>query len=1060
MLCARNAALAMSRIRLGTQSLRTFSSTAIPQQQQVQQQESLQQQQVQQQQLQPQQQQVHQQEVLKQQQQQQEVLQQPQQQQQQRGQPFSKPLEFHNSYPHHNFTSSTRRGSSLSSVKRKVSNPILYARVNELLAVPLGDMSIGDWTDAPHCLSDLAKIHIDYSKTMTLLERLIQEQLVAPNQTISFSTLYSLCLDCLAKSNDPKKGLQADQLFHDAQTRHQEHPDRLPEPDTGMYNGLIYVHATSKADNATDRVEAIVARMQELASQGNIYVQPTLWTYNAVCLAHANRVGEYGSAKRAEDWLLKLASMDKSDGNFIQPNTMSFNIILKAWKNSGEAGGSDRAFEILRTMIKLYADGSSNAPPDEITFNTVIYAFTDQGRGEDATKVLEYIKDVVKEHKLQVDLTVAHNAAIFAWDKCAYTHSEAGERAEVLLEAMFVNHSNEYHTVRPSELAMFNALSAYSKAGKPQKAEELFRRIVASYENREHTVVPTTNLCNAVMRGWIRMDSKGSGVEHAEKFMQYMMELARDPSYKTWPDQATFNLVIDGYRAQPGDLTSARSLAVSINKMEESFDAGYKTCQPTSFSYFSLMDKILKSPISFELVRLAVDTLKRLESTCYINGTNILNGKNSFKPDVTMYNMVIHILSRMSDNYCKDEALNLLRSIEGKYHDGHKDLEPGNVTYTLVLKAFMNNLKDTDFAKLEKLLEHIQRTSVKVDRSFKLDAQTYQTMLVILKNFRQERASHKAEEILEKVNLNKIRAILASDMISCVVLSFTQLKQINHTLHAERCLSKYVEMHLRGELKVAPSPQAFTVVIQGLADTGSLDLLPLSRKIYGYAIRLFQGNQLSDACHFAMLSHLCRVRLVDEASALFLRCLAPTNPNRLKDETGWVSILRAYDNQVDSVDTVIAARAFFDKMLDIRGVDNVDKKLYNIMLHTALIPNSESEENKQRALKVAEQTFHEMQARKIADCRSYAHFAKLHKNLLPHGDPQCTTKVRELFLQARNEGLVSPVLLYEARLLPLEWQADLLEGFDESAYVRTKHRECVPQAWTKGIPRNTYNDIS
>lgn len=1024
MLCASKATSAATRIRLLIQSLRLSSSTAIPQLQQEQ-----------------------------------ERLQQHEEQQEGR-QSLSKPLEFNKSYPHHNFPSQRKKGASQSSVERKVSNPILNARVKELLAVPIGEMSAGDWMDAPSSLYDLAKICYDYSKAVTLLERLVQEQLVAPNHTTSFTSLYSICMDCLAKSSKPDKGFLADQLFHDALSRHEEHPDRLPEPDTSVYNSLIYVHATSNADNATDRVEALVARMQELVTQGNTNVQPTLWTYNAVCLAHANRVGEYGSAKRAEDWLLKLASMDKNDEHCIQPNTMTFNMILKAWKNSGEVGGPDRALEILRIMVKLYADGSSNARPDEITFNTVIYAFTDQGRGDDATMVLEYIKDIVKEHRLWVDLTMAHNAAIFAWDKCAYTKSIAGERAEVLLEAMFVHSNDENYMVRPSELAMFNALSAYSKARKPQKAEELFRRIIASYENREHTVVPTTNLCNAVMRGWIRMDNNGSGVEQAEKFMHYMMELASDPAYKTWPDQATFNLLIDGYRAKPGDLASARSLAALVNKMEECYDAGYKTCQPTSFSYFCLMDKILKAPLSLELVKLAVDTLKRLERNCYVNGTNMLNGKNAFKPDVTMYNMVIHIVSRIGDNYCRDEATNLLRSMESKYHDGHKDLEPGNVTFTLVLKTFMNNLKDSDFVKLENLLVHIQRISVKKDRLFQLDAQTYQTMLVVLKNLRHERAAYKAEEILECVDLNNVRAILASDMISCVILSFTQLKQINHTLHAEQCLSKYVEKHLNGELKVAPSPQAFTVVIQALADTGSIDLLPLSRKIYGYAIQLFQGKQLSDACHFALVNHLCRVRLVDEASTLFLNCLTSKNPNRLKDDSGWVTILRAYDNQVDNVDTAIAARAFFDKMLDIRGVDSVDRKLYNIMLHTTLIPQTESEENKLRAFKIAEQTFHEMQELQMADCRSYAHFTKIHRTLLPNGDPQYAIKVRELFLQARKEGLVSPVLLHEARLLPVEWQTDLLEGFNEQAYVRKNHRECVPQAWTKGIPRNTYNDIS
>lgn len=933
-----------------------------------------------------------------------------------------------------------------------------------ILLRPLGTMESGDWQAARDCLFQLTKKASDPITAMKLLDRLYDEQCIAPVSEPYFASHYAMILDALARSPLKDKGELADQLFDKAHARYELNPNHQPQPDTGVYNTLIFCHASSDDANATKRVEALVEKMQHLANNNHPTVCPQLWTYNAVCLAYANRKGEYGSAKSAEDWLLKMADMSVSNGQAIQPDSVTFNLILKAWKNSGEQRGPDRAMEILRLMVKLYADGST-AQPDEVSFNTVMHAYTEQGRGKDATEALEYIKSVVKEHQMWIDLTTAYNAAIHAWDRSLA--KDAGDQAKKLLENMFEDSRDMELIVKPNELAMFNVLSAYGKARNPQAAEDLLHRIIETYQNREHTVVPTTNICNAVVRAWIKLDHFGSGADRAKQLLMYMMELAGDPAYKTWPNRATFNLVIDGYRSQPGSLESSYSIIDLIDKMTKCFDAGYSDCQPSSFTYSCLFDNILRSPPHLGLAKVAVETLHKLEQEYFQNVNNPKKGA-VVKPDVVMYNTVLQTLSRLGDDYCKQTAMSICRSMESKYHDGHKDLEPGNITYTMVLKTFMANPSKADIVKMSKFYASVERLSAMENRSFKLDSITTQTMLVILKNARSARAAYEAEAILAKLNLNHVSPKLASEMISCVVLAFVQVSdEGSHDVYGANLLLKYVDRYDKGEIKTFPAPQAFTIVIRALAVPRSprhkysnVDIINLGRCIYGHATRLFKKDDIA-ICHFAMLHFLSANGLAKEAATLLLSLHESGVREVAMHTLVWRQVLHAYARHSSTVESAIDARAFFDEILTLPGVPKADVKIYNDMLNAALISGDASLENREVAWKIMERTFHELQASTSVkpDHVSYSTFAKAHRFLLPVGELQFT-KLRDLFLKCRACGLVDHKVLREALLLPEEWKTDLFEGVDLSKYDVARHRQCVPEEWTAGIPRHTHTKTS
>ena len=108
----------------------------------------------------------------------------------------------------------------------------------------------------------------------------------------------------------------------------------LPKPDIITYNTILAAYSNqSNYNKGIQKAEEII-RLLESGDEEDI-VKPDTITYNTLMNLYANQVGEYGFAQKAEDVLLNMSKMRKDGSNIVVPNTTSFNIVLKAWRNSG-----------------------------------------------------------------------------------------------------------------------------------------------------------------------------------------------------------------------------------------------------------------------------------------------------------------------------------------------------------------------------------------------------------------------------------------------------------------------------------------------------------------------------------------------------------------------------------------------------------------------------------------------------------------------------------------------------------------------------------------------------
>jgi hypothetical protein len=301
-------------------------------------------------------------------------------------------------------------------------------------------------------------------------------------------------------------------------------------------------------------------------------------------------------------------------------------------------------------------------------------------------------------------------------------------------------------------------------------------------------------------------------------------------------------------------------------------------------------------------------------------------------------------------------------------------------------------------------------------------------------------------------------------MLSCGILAFAQIPERTHYFHAAKLLLKNIKKYDAGETKVIPSSQAFTVVIRELqnakAKKGHKHPLHLANEIYDHATRLLGQHEVSPALHFAMIHNLTKAGNVEDALAILAKRMAVGDRQVASSPHVWHNIVHGYSRLLGrTLSNALAARAFFDSMLTTPGAPKADVNVFNSVMNAAIILESSSEQDKEAAWKIVEQTFNELHEAHKPDHISYSIWAKACRCLLPPGELQFT-KVRDLFLQCQEHGCVGPALLHEARFLPKEWQVDLFGDFDLSTYDGKRHRESLPEEWTNGIARNTYRDIS
>ena len=141
--------------------------------------------------------------------------------------------------------------------------------------------------------------------------------------------------------------------------------NRLVEPNLVTYSSVINAWSKSGLQNAGEKAEALLQRMQELGLKlGTI-------SFNSVISAWANS-NDPTAGQRAEFLLRRMLELSRQGNDDMHPDTITYNSVIDAWAKSGNLSAGKKAESLLSEMAEQYNTGNGDTKPNTLSYNSII----------------------------------------------------------------------------------------------------------------------------------------------------------------------------------------------------------------------------------------------------------------------------------------------------------------------------------------------------------------------------------------------------------------------------------------------------------------------------------------------------------------------------------------------------------------------------------------------------------------------------------------------------------------------------------------------------------------
>ena len=358
-------------------------------------------------------------------------------------------------------------------------------------------------------------------------------------------------------------------------------------------------------------------------------------------------LAQSAAAPRAQELLQRIHALYKDGYYEVSPDTVSFNSVLKAWK---ECDNPEKAYELLQEMIldDTNDESSNSIRANVISFNTVILAFAQQGNYVRAQELLKQMQEqsnlpdpdtvtyncvlaglakssdtgtaIIAENLLkqmmqpESDVTVdttTFNTVIHSWSKIGDRSS--AYRAQQLLDHMEQLAAAGSTTVIPDLYTYTTVIQAWAKCGKPSRAQEAMESMI------RHGVAPNRFTYTAVMSS----HSKSGDAARAEEILDSMMLEYKNGNHEMKPDTVAFSSVMDGWaKMSHVDKPEAAERALALLQRMKELDAD--GMGPNARTYTSVLTALAKSG--------TWDACSRARSLLYEMEKEYENGKIELEP--------------------------------------------------------------------------------------------------------------------------------------------------------------------------------------------------------------------------------------------------------------------------------------------------------------------------------------------------------------------------------------------------------------------------------------------
>ena len=285
-----------------------------------------------------------------------------------------------------------------------------------------------------------------------------------------------------------------------------------------------------------------------------------------------------------------LERMQKTGNVDVEPDTLSFNIVIHAWSRRREPFAANRAEAILARMQELYEAGNTDVKPTP--FVSILPYLLGQKVGirlqrskprRSFSACKSFTKQAIPDVKPD---TISFNAVLSAWANSR--DPSAAKRTEAILEYMQELYDAGNVDVKPNTICFNSAISAWAKTGDPaavKRAEAILQRMQELYEAGNTDVKPDTISLNAVLSVWANSRDP-SAAKRAEAILARMQELYDAGNVDVKPNTISFNTVLSVW-AKSGDPVAAKRAEGILQHMQKLCKAGNSDVKPNTISFNS-----------------------------------------------------------------------------------------------------------------------------------------------------------------------------------------------------------------------------------------------------------------------------------------------------------------------------------------------------------------------------------------------------------------------------------------------------------------------------------------
>lgn len=489
------------------------------------------------------------------------------------------------------------------------------------------------------------------------------------------TAIYTMILEAAgSNANDMENGVEfaeslLDWMFHESH----ENQNFFVQPTTVSVGVVMKAWVTSGRSDSPQRIEAWFERLHSCHEQGWLNLRPNTVVYNM--LIHA--LAEQKDATRAEEVLQSLLLSQ----NGVGPDSISFSTVLLAYTRLETLEAMQKADTLLNQMIELYEAGLESAKPNVISFSTLMQGHAQLGQGEEAEKLLRRLQMMYKETR---DPDWEPDAAAFTIAMSAWSKAGKPDRANGLLQEVLSNSLAEI-----DERAFRAVLSGWAKAGEPEQAESLLQQMHDLHTSGSHETPPTLTTYNLILGAWAnsgRIDAWRRAVE----ILRHMEDLAlNDDELK--PNDRTWNAVFKCFRyCGQGEFHHAFKLLDDFFVAAEEERVNGK---PNLITWNTLLASCVNNTKDDHRLR---QIWKRMF-------------ENHCKPDIITYNKIFACYARYAKH--QKDALDGFQDYEATFRED-KGLVPTRATVLALVDAW---IAFGQIEKAENVLKELCRVAATTD---------------------------------------------------------------------------------------------------------------------------------------------------------------------------------------------------------------------------------------------------------------------------------------------------------------------------------------------------------